>query len=991
MKPGGSICYLLSTAASIALVLSSFYSTSGHYGVNGVAAQTFARMIQLQKMAQPIGNSGYTYIHRHSRFDAPVIRTADMVENAAQGAYWIDFHDGFDDRAKVEALIAAHPDIKLRHEFWDAMNAITVDLANTAALKTILDEIPGIKMVEPVIIHERPQSAEPYQILTADDIRELVGSDGQGKPNAIHDYTGVTEIHKKRHLYGNGIKVGVIDSGVDFTHPSLGGCFGPGCKVAFGYDFVGDDGKSPDNDPSSSCDGHGTHVAGIIAANDTMFLGVVPQATLGAYRVFSCKGGTTNDLIILALLRAVKDGMQVINLSLGGPGGWRQDREAALASKIANGGTIIVAAMGNEGRMGPFQASSPGVGESLLTVASTENEFKASRYFTVRDALESNRGSPSTGQQQSPLGKRVILYMGDMTMDVVHNSLVQIAPGESPTVPNDACGPIATNLAGKIALVRRGGCTFLEKANNVQRAGGAGVIFMDNQPSNGFAADMGGSTLKARTITMHDGVYLLNEIARQKKEVEGIWLTDGKGIKKIRNENGGFLSDFTSMGPDAQLNIKPDIAAPGGGIWSTFPLKLGGYALESGTSMSTPYIVGCVAMYLAAKEDGARTASDIKRIFQNTGQPRLTQPKEAFPGMTSIIRQGAGLVDMKAVLDNQISVEPSYISLNDTVRFNQRQTFTITNKGSQAVVYQAKISPAAGVMPFDAAMMIAKTPALVKAEATATFSVEQINLAPGETKSVQATFKLPEAEGDRHILYSGFVEFVPEKKSSAYPTVRVPFMGMKGDYQQVKIIDLFFGLKLVDSHGRLIHGPHTRRNGLHEGDDDESDQDILSTWAKAMGKISDEIVNLPAPGIHDRDGSDGSNHGGSGDGSSTGGGFARPTNRDFMLLFRMIVASEIMVVDLVSSEGSDPYMVKSYGVIKNGVVKYIPRNDDLESNAYQVVRWHGELLNDKGVPYPMPRDTNETYRLRLSLLKPFGNIENDKDFESHLSVPFRLQ
>ncbi|KAI8056101.1 peptidase S8/S53 domain-containing protein, partial [Syncephalis plumigaleata] len=112
---------------------------------------------------------------------------------------------------------------------------------------------------------------------------------------------------------GSGIKVGIVDSGIDYLHPALGGCFGAGCKVAYGHDFVGDDftnavwpapGWKPveDDDPLDTCNGHGTHVAGLIAGNAADFKGFAPAATLGAYRVLSCTGSTPVDIIVAALL-----------------------------------------------------------------------------------------------------------------------------------------------------------------------------------------------------------------------------------------------------------------------------------------------------------------------------------------------------------------------------------------------------------------------------------------------------------------------------------------------------------------------------------------------------------------------------------------------------------------------------------------------------------------------------------------------------------------
>ncbi|KAF9090992.1 hypothetical protein BGX29_011188 [Mortierella sp. GBA35] len=305
------------------------------------SAQQFSQFLNRVKIISDGSTTVGGYKHHQSQFQEPIIRSSELVENKLQNAYWIDFHDQLDQHAQFSQLVRNHPGITLRYKFWGSINAVSMSVRDEGVLREILEQIAGIKLVEPVIMHERPEAiSHEFHAL---------GSGTKTKKYGVHDLTGVKEVHETLKLYGKGIMIGIIDSGVDYHHPALGGCFGPGCKVAYGTDFVGDDGRSPDDGPMTDCDGHGTHVAGIIAANDTTSIGVAPQATLGAYSVFGCQGGTSNDLIMKVLLRAAGNGMQVINLSLGGPGGWRQDRESRLADELAKNETIIVAAMGNEG------------------------------------------------------------------------------------------------------------------------------------------------------------------------------------------------------------------------------------------------------------------------------------------------------------------------------------------------------------------------------------------------------------------------------------------------------------------------------------------------------------------------------------------------------------------------------------------------------------------------------------------------------------------
>lgn len=125
---------------------------------------------------------------------------------------------------------------------------------------------------------------------------------------------------------GKGIKVGIIDGGVDYTREPLGGCFGSGCKIAGGYDFVGDnyDGNNdpePDSDPYDDCYPHGTFISGIIGANENIYgvVGVAPEASLYVYRVFGCNGAASDDIVLAAMQKAYDEDMDVINLSLGRP------------------------------------------------------------------------------------------------------------------------------------------------------------------------------------------------------------------------------------------------------------------------------------------------------------------------------------------------------------------------------------------------------------------------------------------------------------------------------------------------------------------------------------------------------------------------------------------------------------------------------------------------------------------------------------------------
>jgi minor extracellular serine protease Vpr len=289
---------------------------------------------------------------------------------------------------------------------------------------------------------------------------------------------------------------------------------------------------------------------------------VAPQCTLGAYRVFSCSGSAPDDVIVKAMLRAAEDGMDVINLSLGGPGGWSQDREARVIDLISQKfGILVVAAAGNEGDLGAFQMGSPGVSRSAIAVSSNENPYVSEWYFSVRG---NNSKGTTDGQQ------RKIVFLGDEVMDL-NATLAQTAPGTSGNVTADACDPISTDIQGKIAVVRRGDCTFAQKLRNLVKAKAKGVIIMNNvQGEPAVAVDKSGVNIPVRSISRQDGEYLLQQMQNN----NGVRIEDGSAPVTFKNPIGGQLSSFTSLGPDSELNLKPDITAPGGNIWSTYPLPV---------------------------------------------------------------------------------------------------------------------------------------------------------------------------------------------------------------------------------------------------------------------------------------------------------------------------------------------------------------------------------------------------------------------------------
>lgn len=341
-----------------------------------------------------------------------------------------------------------------RYSFGTLWNGVSVSINPRDVAE--LARLPGVKAIYPVIKFAVPERSPNPGI-------ELVTALKQTGADIAQNTLGLT---------GAGVKVAIMDTGIDFDHPDLGGCFGPGCRVATGWDFVGDDFNADDTSPSfnpvpspdpipDDCNGHGTHVAGIVGANGKI-RGVAPGVTYGAYRVFGCDGSTTSEIMIAAMERALADGMDILNMSIGAAFQWPQYPTATAASRLVNKGMVVVASIGNDGATGLYSASAPGVGKNVIGVASFDNTDVLLPALTVSPDNTKIGYTAATGSPPAPkIGTFPLARTG------------------TPTSTADGCAataPAPGSLTGQTVLIRRGTCGFYEKSVLAQAAGAASVI-----------------------------------------------------------------------------------------------------------------------------------------------------------------------------------------------------------------------------------------------------------------------------------------------------------------------------------------------------------------------------------------------------------------------------------------------------------------------------------------------------------------------------------
>lgn len=640
-----------------------------------------------------------------------------------------------------------------RFAFDRLWNGVSVSASADAAGK--FAQLPGVKAVYPVEIVSVPDTVEPGSVADMATALAMTGAD------IAQNSLGLT---------GAGIRVAIMDTGIDYDHPDLGGCFGPGCRVVAGWDFVGDafnaDPGSPGYNPvpvpgpdPDDCNGHGTHVAGItgaLAAAPGGVTGVAPGVEFGAYRVFGCAGSTTADIMIAAMERALDDGMHVLNMSIGSAFQWPQYPTAVAASNLVDRGMVVVASIGNSGASGLYSAGAPGLGEHVIGVASFDNSHVTLATFQVEPAGLTIGYANAAAAPPAPTS----------------GSLPLAATG-TPLSVADACDPLPPgSLDGHAVIIRRGTCPFHTKALNAQNAGAAAVALYNNAAGR-FSPTVAGTpaiTIPVVAISDTEGAAIYNALQAGDQTLH--W-SDQTG--SFENATGGLISSFSSYGLSPDLALKPDIGAPGGLIRSTYPLESGGYATISGTSMSAPHVAGAVALLLEAKPD--TSAQAVRGILQNTADPKAWWGNPPLGLLDNVHRQGAGMLDIPGAVLTAASITPSKLSLGESDAGPHAVALTIHNHGDEDRTFNATFVNAlsTGANTF--------VPTFSTSNASVSFDNSTVSVPAGSSATVYATVN--PATGPVRGQYGGYMVFTDTYSGEV---LRVPYAGFIGDYQSIPVL-----------------------------------------------------------------------------------------------------------------------------------------------------------------------------------------------------------
>ena len=580
-------------------------------------------------------------------------------------------------------------------------------------------------------------------------------------PFSPNNISGVGKVHQEGN-FGAGIKIAVIDSGVDYTAAPLGGCFGPGCKIAGGYDYVGDDfdgvdNLAPDNDPFDNCYGHGTFVAGIIGANLPNLYnvsGIAPKAEQYHYRIFSCYGATTNDIVAQAMLDAYDQGMDIINLSLGEGGSWTESMLGVLASRIANMGVPVVAAAGNEGQAGAIYLNNPATGVNAWSVGSVDNTVLPAQNATI-----STRSQPLTYLYSRPLAEGtfpLVAYTTDYP------------------VPNDAC-PVPDNasidVANSVVLVQLSTeCDMLTQAKNLYAAGVQTVLVIGLPGQELQYAP--GYPLNYAQISAEDGQYLLSQL----RAGVNVSITFGFAPYALPNRFTPALpSTLSGIGPTNDLYLKPQVMAPGGYIVSLAPTE-SGFGFNAGTSFSTPFVSASTALYMAAKGGRANTSPvGILNALEATSS--LIPVSVNDSRIDTAARSGAGLLQIYDAIHQSFALSPTELLLNDTAYFDGSQSITVTNTGNSKAKFRLSHIPSVTIYAFEDGSYESAYPLDIADGATADVKLgkKTINLKAGESQTINIQFKYPTNVNQKRLpIYSGHISIASDDGTVS----EVPYLGM---------------------------------------------------------------------------------------------------------------------------------------------------------------------------------------------------------------------
>ena len=462
------------------------------------------------------------------------------------------------------------------------------------------------------------------------------------------------EFPKQLGFTGDGIRIGVIDTGINLEHPDF---FNSDQLSRFlkGYDFVENDSIPQDTN------GHGTQVTGIIAA-DGQLIGIAPKVEIFSYRVSSDGESVPSDLIIKAINRAVEDRVDIINISLG-----VNMTHAKIDNAVNNAidhGIVVVAAAGNSG---PDKSTigSPARNPNAITVGATYNNRDSSMVSTLQVGETQFQVLPMLGTNiiSDPISTDIIF--GKYSRENDFDDL---------------------DVRGKIVLAERGGETpdeivfFSDKEIFASKNGAKGLVVYNNQPGiffgeliHEYVSEDYYPSIPTVSMTREEGL-------ERKKILE----SETSATLNVFN-HPDFIATFSARGPVSPFYQKPDLVAPGVFV-NTTSLK-NFYNITSGTSYAAPHVSGAIALLL--EKNPELTPHEIKSILITTSDVITDQYKKEF----EFDAGGAGRIDLKKAFNSELIFDPPKLIFNlSGQEISERQVIKMNAFGDSINIQKVEFS-----------------------------------------------------------------------------------------------------------------------------------------------------------------------------------------------------------------------------------------------------------------------------------------------------------
>ena len=743
----------------------------------------------------------------------------------------------------IEKQVLKGKKLEVRYQFTYLTNSFTIKTA-FGNLEQIA-KMEGVKSVFLTPIFEPATTANPD---TA----------------AAGAMTGVHTVWEELGYTGTGMKIAIIDTGLDLDHPSFAAdpetnensltqsdiaavltdlnayarrnvitpqTLYRSAKVPFAFNYV-DSSLTADHSMDNQGD-HGTHVAGIAAANateGTTVVGMAPDAQIIVMKVFGASGGAYMDDVAAALEDAMTLGCDVVNASLGSPRGFTSSNSEIdlIYERLASQDIVATFSAGNEGTssyqntwgtdlnrtQNPDNSTigSPSTWPNTLSIASAENSEVMTDYFSLadgtkvffQDSIEALYAAAGYAEYAWAVSLKTL---ADVEYEYV------LVPGLG-----SAEDLASVDVEGKIAVIKRGTLSFGEKVKNAENAGAVGVIIWNTNDTDdifSFGMTVGSEdfypSIPSAIIMLSDG--------QKMADAETMTMVVGAD-QAARQCEGGQMSSFSSWGVTPDLQLMPDITGIGGNVYSCY--DGGQYGLMSGTSMSAPQIAGVTALvmqhlYTIYPDAPDGTIRDLtEAILMSTADPIISNGSgvEASPR-----QQGAGLVNA-----HEATTTTTYLTvgggrpkaeLGDNANGKYTFSFEIHNIGTEDKTYTLGSSLLTEYVAaaYGQYFMYGEN---IPLDGTVTFDKDTVTVPAGGRANVTVSISLADSDKayfDAAWKNGGYVEgYVYLYNEEGASELNLPFLGFYGDWTDAPVFDTaywydnsFWGLNYA--------------NGLPEGDE----------------------------------------------------------------------------------------------------------------------------------------------------------------------------